>query len=216
MVLSDVLSDIESQVRNEFVILAWSKGGWVYLFSREVILTPADLRRQRIGTSPELREMNTVFRTMGFNLVEADFVSVGQRLASNMINTIYVIPSFIAPMQLHRSLNHMLDLPIAAIMGAIVINRVTWNKISPAHQQELLRVTRRMATEFDTSMSRTETNAISAMGRDGLSVNRPNQSQQDLWHAELQNAIPSLVGTVFDRDLYNRINQILERSRSGR
>jgi len=216
LVLREVLPILETRVKEEFVILAWSKGGWVYIFSREIILTPADLRRQRIGTSPELREMNTVFRTMGFNLVEADFVNVGQRLASNMINTIYVIPSLIAPMQLHRSVNHMLDLPIAAIMGAIVINRVTWNKISPAHQQEMLRVSRRIAGEFDASMSRTEASAISAMGRDGLRVNRPSQAQQDLWQAELDAAIPSLVGTVYDRDIYNRINEILERSRSGR
>jgi TRAP-type C4-dicarboxylate transport system substrate-binding protein len=216
LVLQDVLPSLEAQVRDEFVVLAWSKGGWVYLFSRELVLTPEDLRRQRIGTSSELGDMNTVFRTMGFNLVEADWVGVGQRLASGMINTIYLTPALLAPMQLHRSLNHMLEMPIAPVMGAIVMNRVTWNRLSPAHQRELLRLTRQMAADFDSSMSRTETNAISAMGRDGLRVNRPTQVQQEMWYTELRNAIPSLLGTVFDRELYSRINVILERTRSGR
>jgi len=213
LVLKDTLPVLETRVKEDFVVLAWSKGGWVYVFSKEQVLTPVDLRRQRLGTSPELKDMNTVFRTLGFNLIEVDLTNTGQRLASGAINAIYVIPSAVAPMQLHRSLNHMLDLPIAPIMGAIVINRVTWNKISPAHQQEILRVTKRLALEFDESMSRTETNAISAMGRDGLSVNKPNQAQLNSWQTDMQNAMPSLLGPVFDVEIYNRMNRVLEQAR---
>jgi len=216
LVLQNIQPVLESHVRNEFVVIAWSKGGWVYLFSKEMVLTPDDLRRQRLGTSPGLNEMNTTFRTMGFQLVETDLSSIGTRLASNMLNSIYMIPAAIAPMQLHRSLNHLLDLPIAPIMGAIVMNRVTWNKISQPYQQEILKVTQRIAAEFDSSMARTESSAISAMSRDGLSVNKPSQVQQEIWYSDIQKATPSLVGSVFNRDLYNRINDILERSRSGR
>jgi TRAP-type C4-dicarboxylate transport system substrate-binding protein len=216
LVLENMLPILDSRVKNDFVIIAWSKGGWVYMFTKEKVLTPEDLRRQRIGTSPDLRDMNTVFRTMGFQLVEADLVSIGTRLASNAVNAIYIIPAAVAPMQLHRSLNHMLEIPIAPIMGAIVMNRVTWNKLSQANQQEIIKTTRRLAQEFDASVSRTEASAIAAMGRDGLSVNMPNQAQQDLWSSELRNSLPSIVGTIFDRELYNRINEILEKSRSGR
>jgi TRAP-type C4-dicarboxylate transport system substrate-binding protein len=216
LVLEDILPLLDTRVKNEFVVIAWSKGGWVYIFSKERVLTPDDLRRQRLSTNPELRDMNTVFRIMGFQLVETDMVSIGTKLASNAINALYLIPAAIAPMQLHKSLNHMLEVPIAPIMGAIVMNRVTWNKLSPAHQQEILRSARRIATEFDASAVRTEANAITAMGRDGLTVNRPSQAQQEMWNNEIKNTLPSVVGSIFDRDLFNRINDILERSRSGR
>jgi TRAP-type C4-dicarboxylate transport system substrate-binding protein len=215
-VLQNILPELERRVRNEFVILAWSKGGWVYIYSKEVVLTPDDLKRQKLGTNAEMRDMNTVFRTMGFNLVETDWVTVGTRLATNTINAVYVIPAIVAPMQLHRNLNHMLELPIAPVMGAIVMNRVTWNKLSAAQQQEIVRATQRIATDFDASVTRTEANAISAMGRDGLHVNKPTQAQQDMWSRDLQTTLPSLVGPIFDRDLYNRINSVLERVRSGR
>jgi TRAP-type C4-dicarboxylate transport system substrate-binding protein len=163
-----------------------------------------------------MRDMNTVFRTMGFNMVETDWVTVGTRLATNTINAVYVIPAIVAPMQLHRNLNHMLEMPIAPVIGAIVMNRVTWNKLSAAQQQEIVKATQRIATDFDASVTKTEANAISAMGRDGLNVNRPSQAQQDLWARDLQAIMPSLVGSIFDRDLYNRINTVLERIRSGR
>jgi len=214
-VLAEVLPVLETRVRQEFVILAWSKGGWVYLFSRETVLTPADLRRQRLATSPDLGDMNTVFRNMGFRLTEVDVVDLGQRLATGAVNATYVIPAAVAPMQLHRSLNHMLDLPIAPVMGAIVINRVTWNRLSPEHQQQLIRTTKLMAADFDTSMSRTEAAAIAAMGRDGLSISKPTAAQEDTWRSELNAVMPSLIGSVFDRELNIRINGILERVRSG-
>jgi len=214
-VLAEILPVLETRVKNEFIILAWSKGGWVYLFSKENVLTPADLRRQRLATSPELKDMNTIFRNMGFQLTEVDVVDLGQRLATGVINATYVIPAAVAPMQLHRSLNHMLDLPIAPVMGAIVMNRVTWNRLTPAQQQQLIRTTRRMAAEFDTSMARAESAAITAMGRDGLSVNKPTAAQEELWSADFNAIMPSLLGTIFDRDLNNRINRILERQRSG-
>jgi len=213
-VLEDVLPILESRVRSDFVVLAWSKGGWIYLFSKDNVLTPADLRRQRLATSPELRDMNTVFRTMGFQLVEVDVVDLGQRLATGVINATYVIPAVVVPMQLHRSLNHMLDLPIAPVMGAIVMNRVTWNRLSSAQQQAIVRITQRLGAEFDESMSRTETAAIAAMGRDGLSVNRATAAQEELWRSDINAIMPSLIGPIFDRDLNNRINTILERVRS--
>ena len=214
-VLAEVLPILETRVKQEFVILTWSKGGWVYLFSKENVVTPADLRRQRLATSPELGDLNTVFRTLGFNLVEVDVTDLGTRLASGAINATYVIPAVVAPMQLHRNLNHMLDLPIAPIMGAIVMNRVTWNRLTPAHQQQIIRTTKRMAVEFDTSMARTETAAIAAMGRDGLSVNKPNTAQEGIWRSEIEAVMPTLVGPIFDREINTRITRILERVRSG-
>jgi len=215
-VLQEVQPLLENRVKNDFVILAWSKGGWVYVFSKEKVLLPDELRRQKLGTSSELKDMNTVFRTMGFQMVEADIVNIGTRLASNMVNAIYMIPAAIAPMQMHRSLNHMLDLPIAPIMGALVMNRVTWNKLSQEQQREIVNITRRTAKDFDVSMAKTEANAISSMGRDGLHVNKLTSEQRAVWQSDMQKALPSLVGPIFDREIYNKIDEILVKTRSGR
>jgi len=216
LVLKDMLPLIDTRVKKDFVVLAWSKGGWVYVFSKEKILTPDDLRKQKLSTSPELRDMNTVFRTMGFTLVETDFTNMGTKLASNAINAIYVIPASVAPLGLHKSLGHMLEVPIAPILGAIVMNRVTWDKLGPANQQEIVKAAKKIALEFDASEVKTEANAIASMGKDGLSVNRPSKPQQDMWTNDINNTLPSLVGSIFDRELFNRLTSILDKARSGK
>jgi TRAP-type transport system periplasmic protein len=216
-VLKDTLPILEEQInKTNFVVISWSKGGWVYVFSKDSVITPDDLRRQRLGTTSELRDINTVFRTMGFNLVETDFIDLGTKLASNVINSFYLVPEGMAPLGLHRSLSNMLDMPIAPVMGAIVMNRVTWNKLGADKQREIVKVTKRLVAEFETSMSKTSANAVTAMSRDGLKLNKPNSAQQDLWRNELDKAMSLLIGNVIDRNLYAQINQVLERSRNRR
>jgi len=213
MVLDEILPIFEEQInRTNFVVLCWSRGGWVNVFSRNQVLTPDDLRRHRIATHPDSTELNLAFRTMGFNMVETDLVDIGTRLANNTISAFYQNPAAVAPLGMHRSLGHMLDIPIAPYLGAIVMNRVTWNKLGPDRQREILRVTRRIAAEFDATMPRTVTNAMTLMQREGLRV---NHGDEELWRNEVERATSSLIGTVFDRDIHRRINEILVRARSG-
>jgi len=214
IVLNDVLPILDNYMnRTDFVAICWSKGGWVHIFSKEPVYEPDDLRRQKLGTSPESVDMNTTFRTMGFNVVEADMTDLGTKLTSNAINAVYFIPEAIAPMGLQRTLTNMFNMPIAPIMGSIVMNRVTWNKLGAERQRNLLAVTQRIVREFEVTQLRTSANAVTAMQRDGLRVNTPNQTQINLWRAEIEKAAP-LIGTTYDRNVYNMINQILARARN--
>jgi TRAP-type C4-dicarboxylate transport system substrate-binding protein len=201
--------------RTNYVVVCWAKGGWINVFSKDAVFVPDDLRRMRLGTSAELKDINITFRTMGFQVVESDVVDIGTKLASNMINALYLIPEAIVPMGLHRNLSNMLDMSIAPVMGAIVMNRVTWNKLGADRQRDIVNVTRRFAEEFELSMEKTSANAVAAMRRDGLKMNRPSQAQEDLWHTEVNKAMSTLIGTTIDRDLYNQIIDIITKLRNG-
>jgi TRAP-type C4-dicarboxylate transport system substrate-binding protein len=217
LVLKETLPVLETQInKTNFAVVTWSRGGWVNVFSKDPVLVPDDLRRHKLATSPESEELNVVFKTMGFHLVETDMADIGPRMANNVINAFYQTPAAVAPLGLHKTLKNMLDKPLAPFIGAIVINRVTWNKISPDRQRELMRVTQSIAAEFDLLMPRIVANAVTVMNRDGLTVNHPTPAQEAVWTEEMAKGATSLLGTTFDRDLYYRINGVLEKARSGR
>jgi TRAP-type C4-dicarboxylate transport system substrate-binding protein len=215
LVLASVLPILEEKSKaTNFVVLTWSRAGWLNLFSKDIILEPNDLRKMRLATSGDAGNMNSVFRGMGFNLVEVDIQDIGPMLANGTISAVYSTPAAIAPIGLHRTLNHMLDMPIAPFLGAVVMNRITWDRLGPQRQQAIMDVTRRMAVEFDRTMPRTVENAVTMMRGSGLSVQSPTPQQREMWRNEVQTAMPPLLGNTFDRDMFSLISSILERSRS--
>jgi TRAP-type C4-dicarboxylate transport system substrate-binding protein len=214
-VLAEVLPILDDRARQtNFVVVTWSRAGWVNIFSREQVLVPGDLRRMRVSTSAEQENLNAVFRGMGFTLVEAEITEIGTMLANNMINAIYQSPAAVAPLGMHRQLTNMLDMPVAPFLGGIVMNRATWDRLGADRQRAIQDVTRRIAAEFDAAMPRTVSNAVSTMQRDGLRINTPTPQQQAQWQNETARAMPSLLGGTFDRAMHDRITNILQRHRA--
>lgn len=219
-VLGEMQGELESRFNSgDFFIVAWSKVGFVNIFSKEPVFTPDDLRRMRLGSNAEASEMNTAFKSMGFHVEESDWVDAGTKIATGVVSAIYQSPAAVAAYQIHAQLGNMLSTNIAPILGGIVINQVTWRRIgelNPGYQQELLGATRRITDEFDRSMQRTLDGAIQTMTREGLTVNRPSAAQERIWYAEIERVMPSLLGTTYDRALYTRISEILARFRGRR
>ena len=217
VVLREIQGELERKFNNSnYFMLAWSKSGYVNIFSKEPVFTPDDLKRMKIASNPESAEINTAFKTMGFQIVESDWADVGTKLNAGTVVAAYQNPAAIAAFQLHTILKNMLTVNIAPILGGIVMNQVTWRKIgdlNPRYQQELLTVTRRIAEEFDASLQKTVNDAVQTMSRGGLKVNQPTAAQEQLWYNEIERASPNLLGTTYDRDLYQRIDAILTRHR---
>jgi TRAP-type C4-dicarboxylate transport system substrate-binding protein len=98
-------------------------------------------------------------------------------------------------------------------MGGLVMNQPGWRAIPERYRARILEISRRVEREMDLSIIALETEAIDTMKRYGLQVNTPSESQLQLWYTESDRAIPGLLGTTFNRDLYNRFNTILRNYR---
>jgi len=220
VVMNEVQGDLEARFNSgNYFIVAWSRAGFVNIFSRDQVLTPDDLRRHTMGSNIEAAEMNAIFRSMRFPIVETDWVDLGPLMATGQVTALYQNPAGVAAFQLHSHLRNMLTINIAPVLGGIVMNQVTWRRIgelNPRFQTELLRRTRQIAAELDASMHRTVNDAITTMSRDGLVVNRPTPAQEQLWFNEIARVTPALLDSTYDRQLYQRITDILTRHRAGR
>ena len=219
-VMNEVQKDLENRMNSgDFFIVAWSKAGFVNIFSKDPVFVPDDLKRQKIASNAEASDMNTAFKTMGYQVVETDWTDVGPKLATGAVMALYQSPAGVAAFQLHTYMKNMLVVNIAPVLGGIVTNQVTWKKIGsldPRYQQELLRATRQIAEGLDESMQKTLNDAVSSMTREGLKVNRPTPSQEQLWFSDVERVIPGLLGTTYDRQLYQKISDVLNKFRAGR
>jgi TRAP-type C4-dicarboxylate transport system substrate-binding protein len=202
--------------KSGFTTLAWARAGWVKIFSKTPVFTPADLRRQKLGTNPEELEMLQAFKTMGFQMVPVNMNDVLVSLNSGMLDAVYQSPISIAGYQIFGIAKHMSTVNLAPFMGGIIMNRTAWRRIPDRYKDSLMRICKRIEGEIDGSIAKLETEAINTMTKYGLEINTPNPAQMEEWYQDMARHESELVGPIFNREIYQKIKDILTEYRKGR
>jgi TRAP-type C4-dicarboxylate transport system substrate-binding protein len=196
--------------------LAWVKGGWVKIFSRSRVSVPDDLRRLRLATSPSDKKFSDAFKAMGFQLVGATMNDIPVFFNAGRIDAIYQSPIAVQATSLYRVANHLLSLNLAPFMGGILMSRQGWASIPERYREPLREVVRQAGMEFEESFYRQEAEAVAIMRREGLVYNEISSREEQIWFNDISGRIPGLVDrNVFDKAMYLRIQDILERYRSS-
>jgi TRAP-type C4-dicarboxylate transport system substrate-binding protein len=198
-----------------FYMLVWAKAGWVRIFSRNSALVPADLKRQKVGTPPTTPELTQAFKTMGYQMVVQGYNDMLVSLSSGAVDALYLSPVYVGALQLFGVAKHMTTLNLAPILGGIVLNQRAWNAIPAEYKPKLLEITQRLGQDISSSIQSLENGAIKTMQGYGLITHDISPAQERLWYEDMERALPSLLGTTFDRNLYNRIDALLKRYRAG-
>jgi TRAP-type C4-dicarboxylate transport system substrate-binding protein len=217
LVLNEVKPDIEGRIsRRGYYTLAWSKVGWVRFFSRSPVFVPADLKRQKLGTSETEPELMDAFKAMGYQMVPVAMNQILVSLSGGQIDAVYQSPVNAGGLQIFGRAKNMASIQVAPFMGAIIMKQQGWRSIPERHRETLMRITRRMEAELDASVQTFEAELIKNFTDYGLVINQISPEQERLWYADIDRAMPSLIKTVFDENMYNRISALLGARRNRR
>jgi TRAP-type C4-dicarboxylate transport system substrate-binding protein len=218
VVFDAIKPDLEAKINSQnYYSMALVRGGWVKIFSKGPVVVPADLKRMKVGNDAQEPAMTQVFKSMGYQVVPVDVNRLLIALNGGTIDAIYCSPIAAAGFQLFGVAKNMSSVNIAPFLGGIVINKQTWNSIPEQYRSEILRITRRIGTEIEVSMAQLESDAIATMKQYGLTINEADARQEQEWYTDLERAIPALLDSPsFDRDPYNKINQLVTAHRAGR
>ena len=217
VVLEELKSDLEDKINSKgYFTLAWARVGWVKFFSKQPILTPADLKKQRLGTNSDQEELSQAFKTMGFQMIPVARNDILISLNSNMVDAVFQSPVAVGSTQIFGLAKNMASINVAPFIGAIVFNQRAWRAIPQRYRSQLIAATRRSEAELDVSVRGLEEDMIKTMGNYGLKVNQLSPEQEQLWFDEIGRVVPSLVGTLYDRSVYRRIENILRDHRGRR
>ena len=217
MVLKQIKPELDAKIQqNGFITLAWARAGWIKVFSKTPVLTPADLRRQKLGTNPDELEMMQAFKTMGYQLIPLNLHEVLPALNSGMLDAIYQSPISVAGFQIFGIANNMTEVNLAPFMGGIIMNNTAWRRIPDRHKDRLMASCKRIEAEIDGSISRLETEAVATMAKYGLVIHRLSPGQLQEWYDDMDRYENSLAGPIFNRGLYQKIKTLLQNYRRGR
>jgi TRAP-type C4-dicarboxylate transport system substrate-binding protein len=203
--------------RQGFVNLVWAKIGWIKIFSRSPVKVPNDLRRLKVGTSPDERELADAFKAMGFQMVGVNLPEVVQFLNGGKIDAVYQSPISVDSFQLYRVANHMSSINLAPFMGGILLSKMGWERIPERYRPQLLAVTQQAGRDFEASFQKSEEDAIANMRRNGIIVTEASPQDEEEWYRDMAQRLPEMIDkNIFNKEMYDRILVILQNYRQGR
>ncbi|MDR3147140.1 MAG: TRAP transporter substrate-binding protein DctP [Treponema sp.] len=216
-VLQEVRPLLDAKIEERgFKALAWVKGGWVMIFSRSLVRSPNELRRLKVGTNPGDQKLSDAFKALGFQMVGASLSDLPTFLMSGRIDAFYQSPIAVQASSLYKEARYLSSLKLAPFMGGVLINRQGWASIPERYRERLHEIVRRAGLEFEASFQRREAEAIAAMRQDGVIYTELSPDMEREWFVDIDSRMPALLDrNVFNKEMYQRIEEILERYRSS-
>jgi TRAP-type C4-dicarboxylate transport system substrate-binding protein len=108
--------------------------------------------------------------------------------------------------------------PSTSILGATLINKDIWDKISPGSQKIILDITRKEHENIVRTMRRDNAKSLVLLKKSGvrvLSRDEGNVKEYDYVIAAAKKARESLIGKLYSRELLERTLTLLEEYRKN-
>jgi TRAP-type C4-dicarboxylate transport system substrate-binding protein len=211
VILNTLKPELEGKIYEKgFFPLVLAKAGWARIFSKIPVFVPRDLKRQKVGTPPETPQLTQALKTMGYQMVPITLNETLLALNSGMVEAIYQSPIYVGGMQIFGVTKYMASINLAPLMGGIILNQQAWRAIPDQYKSQLGIISQDIAQELEVSITQLEAEVIKTMSNYGLVINQISPEQEQVWYQDINQFLPALLGTIFDRDIYLKIDAVLQ------
>lgn len=198
-----------------FVVLAWGDAGWVRFFSKEAALRPDDYKRMKFFAWGSEPDQQNIMKSLGYTPVPLETTDILPAIQTGMINVVPSTPYFALATQVFNTAPHMLEINWAPIVGALVVTRKAWEGMSPEVQKAVRAASDKAGAEIRTKARQEVEEAVDAMKKRGLTVNKPNAAQMKEWNDLAEKLYPRIRGTMVPAETFDEVMSHLKTFRAG-
>jgi TRAP-type C4-dicarboxylate transport system substrate-binding protein len=198
-----------------FVVLGWGDAGWVRFFSKAPALRPDDFKGMKFFAWGSEPEQQAIMKSLGYTPVPLETADILPSIQTGMINVVPSTPYFALASQVYNTAPNMLEINWAPIVGALVVTRKAWDEMSPAAQQALRTAGDTAGVQMRTKARKEVDEAVDAMKKRGLVVNRPNAEQLREWNELAERLYPRIRGTMVPAETFDEVFVHVKAFRAG-
>ncbi|MEI6083820.1 MAG: TRAP transporter substrate-binding protein DctP [Verrucomicrobiota bacterium] len=192
-----------------FIVLFWTDAGWIKFFSRKPALFPDELKKQKLFALAGDNKAISIMRAGGYQPIPLEATDIVPGLKTGLIDAIPLPPFFALAGQIYDSTPYMLDMKWVPLVGAGVINKATWDKLSPATQTALLVAAEKAGGEIRAQARKEMTESVTAMTKRGLTVTTLTPEADAAWDKFAQSTYPKVRGGVVPAELFDEVQKLL-------
>ena len=199
------------------VLLNWGHGGWVHVFTTTPVKSMNDLKAVKLFTSAGDDKMVQWYKNNGFRPVALTLNSVLMGLQTGLIEA-YPSPPYLAMLlQWYKSTPYMLDVALGPALGATVVTRRAWNRLSEEDRNRLFEASRRVEQQLVTDVSKQDQASIKQMERRGLTVTSMESATAEMdFRNTAESLASSMQGVMVPDDIFNMAIRERENFRRNR
>jgi TRAP-type C4-dicarboxylate transport system substrate-binding protein len=199
-----------------FVVLAWGDAGWVRFFSKEPAVAPGDFKKMKFFAWGAEAEQQEIMKSLGYTPVPLETSDILPAIQTGMINAVPSTPYFALASQIYTSAPNMLEINWAPIVGALVVTKKAWDELSPAGQDAVRAAGEKAGKEMRMKARQEVDEAVDAMKKRGLVVNRPNAEQMKEWNTLAEQLYPRIRGAMVPAETFDEVFAHLKAYRAGK
>ena len=199
-----------------FVVLAWGDAGWVRFFSKDAAVRPDDFKKMKFfawGSEPDQQAM---MKSLGYTPVPLETSDILPAIQTGMINVVPSTPYFALATQIYATAPNMLEINWAPIVGALVVTKKSWDDMSPAAQTAVRSASDKAGVQIRAKARQEVEEAVDAMKKRGLTVNRPTPEQMREWNEFAEKLYPRIRGTMVPTETFDEVLSHLKDFRAGK
>ena len=205
---------IRNQIKDDLVSGAEENGvkvltmvdvGWVYWFTKDPVITPDDLKSQKIWTWAGDYKTAKLWDEAGFNAIPLSVPDVHSSLQTGLVNAMAFPPLYVAANQYFGITSNMLNMKWGILTAALVIDLKIWNRIKPKYQKVMQKVSDEIGLEYQLNNRKEEDDAVEVMKEYGLKVNDLSPEQLSEWNMLVESMYPLIRGNIVQEEIFDRV-----------
>jgi TRAP-type C4-dicarboxylate transport system substrate-binding protein len=199
-----------------FVVLAWGDAGWVRFFSKDPAFKPDDYQKMKFFAWGGEADQQEIMKSMGYTPVPLETSDILPSVQTGMINVVPSTPYFALASQIYTMAPHMLEINWAPIVGALLVTKKSWDDMSPEAQAAVRTASDKAGTQIRAKARQEVEEAVEAMKKRGLVVNKPNAEQMRAWQELADKLYPRIRGTLVPAETFDEVFRHLKAYRAGK
>jgi len=198
-----------------YTILGISEGGFAYLMSNSTIKNVADLKKHKLWI-PEDDVLNeALFRKMGVHPITLSLADVYTGLQTGLIDTIGATPTGALAFQWHTRIRSVTDVPLLYLVGVLIVNNKSYNKISTGDQKIVNDIIAKTFAAMDKINRKDNQGAREALLKMDTEFVKPEKSEIDYWKHFADEVIEETGSKAATPELYHKLKKLLKEYRSA-
>lgn len=199
-----------------FKVLNWGDAGWIRFFTQEPVVSPDDLKTQRLFWWEAGGAYIDAWKDAGFQPVPLAATEIHLGLQSGLINALAAPPIAALSFQWFPLAPNMTDLNWAPLIGATIVTTRSWYRLPDEWRPALLKASRAAGKRMLSRVRSLDGEAIEAMKRYGLKVHKVPNEIVDEWRQRALAAYPKIIGTKVPPDMVREVTQLRDAYRNSK